>query len=97
MSDLAAIAGLSPSAFHRHFRALTGMTPLTFQKQLRLMEARRLMLTGNISAESAAFAVGYASASQFSREYARLFGAPPRRDIVRLQPPDAGVNLREKG
>jgi AraC-like DNA-binding protein len=97
ISDLAAIAGLSPSAFHRHFRALTGMTPLNFQKQLRLMEARRLMLTGNISAESAAFAVGYASASQFSREYARLFGAPPRRDIVRLQPPDAGVNLQEKG
>ena len=87
ISDLAAIAGLSPSAFHRHFRALTGMTPLNFQKQLRLMEARRLMLTGPLSAESAAFAVGYASASQFSREYARLFGAPPRRDIVRLQSP----------
>ncbi|PLR50172.1 AraC family transcriptional regulator (plasmid) [Chimaeribacter arupi] len=84
ISDLAAIAGLSPSAFHRHFRALTGMTPLNFQKQLRLMEARRLMMAGNISAESAAFSVGYASASQFSREYARLFGAPPRRDIARL-------------
>ena len=87
ISDLAAIAGLSASAFHRHFKALTGMTPLNFQKQLRLMEARRLMLAGPLSAESAAFAVGYASASQFSREYARLFGAPPRRDITRLHTP----------
>lgn len=85
IEDLAARAGLSATAFHRKFKVMTGMTPVQFQKQLRLMEARRLMLSGGISVEAAAFEVGYASPSQFSREYARLFGAPPRRDIERFQ------------
>ncbi|WP_167771719.1 helix-turn-helix domain-containing protein [Bradyrhizobium frederickii] len=79
--DLAALAGLSPTAFHRQFKAMTAMTPVQFQKQIRLMEARRLMLSREMSAETVAFEVGYASPSQLSREYARLFGAPPRRDI----------------
>ncbi|GAA0657371.1 AraC-like DNA-binding protein [Sphingomonas insulae] len=82
---IAAAAGMSPSSLHQHFKAVTRMTPLAYQKQLRLQEARRLMLSGNTSAGSAGFAVGYESATQFNREYARLFGAPPRRDIERLQ------------
>jgi transcriptional regulator GlxA family with amidase domain len=84
VDDLAALAGLSPTAFHRQFKAMTAMTPVQFQKQIRLMEARRLMLSREMSAETVAFEVGYASPSQFSREYARLFGAPPRRDIGKL-------------
>ncbi|WP_417310046.1 AraC family transcriptional regulator N-terminal domain-containing protein [Devosia sp.] len=81
---LAAMAAMSPTAFHRQFKALTAMTPVQYQKQMRLMEARRLMLVESCSAETVAFRVGYASPSQFSREYARFFGAPPRRDIARL-------------
>jgi AraC-like DNA-binding protein len=76
---------MSPSAFHRQFKALTSMTPLQYQKQLRLLEARHLMVTGDANAEVAAYQVGYESASQFSREYARMFGAPPRRDIASLK------------
>jgi AraC-like DNA-binding protein len=85
VDEIAAAAGMSASSLHEHFKAVTRMTPLEYQKQLRLQEARRLMLSGGASAGSAGFAVGYDSASQFSREYARLFGAPPRRDIARLQ------------
>jgi AraC-like DNA-binding protein len=81
IEELAAIAHLSPSAFHRQFKALTSLTPLQYQKQLRLLEARRLMVAEAASAETAAFKVGYESASQFSREYARMFGRPPRRDV----------------
>jgi AraC-like DNA-binding protein len=77
---LAAAAGMSPSSFHQHFRAVTSLSPLQFQKQLRLIEARRLMMSEGSSASSAAFAVGYESVSQFTREYARMFGAPPARD-----------------
>lgn len=76
---------MSPSAFHRHFKALTSMTPLQYQKRLRLLEARSLMITDAANVETAAFAVGYESASQFNREYARMFGAPPRRDFVALR------------
>jgi AraC-like DNA-binding protein len=83
--DLAANAHMSPSTFRHHFRAVTGMSPLQYQKQLRLQEARQLMLTQNFDAGSAGVRVGYESASQFSREYARLFGAPPLRDIQRLR------------
>ena len=86
IDDLAAIAQLSPSAFHRQFKALTSVTPLQYQKQLRLLEARHLMLAGLANAESAAYRVGYESPSQFSREYARMFGAPPRRDVAALNP-----------
>ena len=75
---------MSPSRFHHHFRQLTAMSPLQFQKHLRLNEARRLMLTEQLDASTAAFNVGYESPSQFSREYSRQFGAPPRRDMERL-------------
>jgi AraC-like DNA-binding protein len=85
IEDLAATAGMSPSAFHRQFKALTSMSPLQYQKHLRLLEARHLMMTGAANAETAAFQVGYESASQFSREYSRMFGAPPRRDIATLR------------
>jgi AraC-like DNA-binding protein len=85
VGELASAAKMSPSSFHQHFKALTSMTPLQYQKQLRLLEARRLMLAGAISATSAAYQVGYESASQFSREYTRLFGTPPRRSIAELR------------
>jgi AraC-like DNA-binding protein len=85
IEDLAAAAQMSASAFHRQFRRLTSMTPLQYQKQMRLLEARRLMVGEAASAETAAFAVGYESASQFSREYSRMFGLPPRRDARLLQ------------
>jgi AraC-like DNA-binding protein len=85
IGEIAAAAGMSPSSLHEHFKSVTKMTPLEYQKQLRLQEARRLMLSGSTTASSAGFAVGYESPSQFNREYARLFGAPPRRDIEQLQ------------
>ncbi len=85
IGDLAAIAQLSPSAFHRQFKAVTAMTPLQYQKQLRLLEARRLMITGAANVEDAAFRVGYESPSQFSREYGRTFGLSPRRDVNLLK------------
>src|SRR5438128_224372 len=83
--DLADRAHMSPSTFRQHFRALTGVSPLQYQKQLRLQEARQLMLNESLDAGSAAVRTGYESASQFSREYSRLFGAPPQRDIKRLR------------
>ncbi len=78
---LAAVAGMSPSSFHQHFRAVTSLSPLQFQKQLRLIEARRLMLREGASASRAAFSVGYESVPQFTREYGRMFGLPPVRDL----------------
>jgi AraC-like DNA-binding protein len=84
IEDLAGKVGLSVSAFHNHFRSMTAMSPLQFQKKMRLNEARRLMLAEHIDASKAAFEVGYESPSQFSREYSRLFGAPPMRDIKNL-------------
>lgn len=80
IEQLATVAGMSPSSFHRHFRAVTSLSPLQFQKQLRLIEARRLMQAEGASASSAAFLVGYESVQQFTREYGRLFGLPPVRD-----------------
>jgi AraC-like DNA-binding protein len=85
VEDLAEVAHMSVSAFHRQFKALTSYTPLQYQKHLRLLEARRLMVAHGFNVEAAAFEVGYESPSQFSREYARLFGAPPKRDVQRLQ------------
>lgn len=85
MDDLAAQAHMSPSTFRQHFRAVTGMSPLQYQKQLRLQAARQLMLSQNIDASSAGGLVGYESSSQFSREYSRLFGEPPQRDIKRIR------------
>lgn len=84
IEELAARVQMSPSSLHFHFRQLTAMSPLQYQKWLRLSEARRLMLNEHLDAASAAFQVGYESPSQFSREYSRLFGAPPKRDIEGL-------------
>lgn len=81
---LAELAGMSPASFHRHFKAATAMSPLQYQKMLRLQEARRLIIT-SADAARAGHMVGYESASQFSREYARMFGAPPGRDGERLR------------
>jgi AraC-like DNA-binding protein len=83
--DLAASVHMSPSTFRQHFRAVAGMSPMQYLKQLRLQEARQLMLNQGIDAGTAGVRVGYESASQFSREYARLFGAPPSRDIRRMR------------
>ncbi len=80
VAKLAAAAGMSRSAFHQHFRSVTTLSPLQFQKQLRLVEARRLLHAGGLTASRAAFDVGYESISQFSREYTRLFGLPPGKD-----------------
>jgi AraC-like DNA-binding protein len=85
IDDLASDANMSPSTFRQHFRAFTGMSPLQYQKELRLQEARRLMLHQHVDATQAAGLVGYASASQFSRDYSSRFGAPPHRDVRRLQ------------
>jgi len=85
IDDLAAQVRMSSSTFHHHFRSMTALSPLQFQKQLRLQEARRLMLAEHMDAATAAFQVGYESPSQFSREYNRLFGAPPLRDITSLR------------
>ena len=90
IDDLAAQASMSSSTFHHHFRSMTALSPLQFQKQLRLQEARRLMLAERMDAANAAFQVGYESPSQFSREYNRLFGAPPLRDITNLRQMVAG-------
>ena len=85
IDELAGTAGMSCSAFHRHFKAITSMTPLQYQKNLRLLEARRLLMADAANVEAAAWQVGYESPSQFSREYARMFGSPPKRDIVGLR------------
>jgi len=85
IDDLAAHSGMSTSSFHQHFRSLTAMTPLQYQKRLRLNEARQLMLMKRLDAGTAGFQVGYESQSQFSREYSRFFGAPPSRDIKNLR------------
>ncbi len=84
VDELAEMANMSTSTFHHHFRSMTALSPLQYQKQLRLQEARRLMLTERLDAATASFEVGYESPSQFSREYSRLFGAPPQRDIKNL-------------
>jgi AraC-like DNA-binding protein len=85
IEELAAVAAMSRSALHAHFKTVTTMSPLQYQKQLRLQEARRLMLGQAMDAARAAYEVGYESPSQFSREYRRLFGNPPARDIARLK------------
>jgi AraC-like DNA-binding protein len=88
VEDLAHIAAMSVSTFHHHFRMLTAMSPLQYQKQFRLQAARGRMLLGGLDAASAAFEVGYESASQFNREYNRFFGQPPMRDVRALRAPD---------
>lgn len=83
VEELASVAGMSPSSFHQHFRAVTSLSPLQFQKQLRLIEARRMMLAEGATSSIAAFSVGYESVQQFTREYRRLFGLPPVKEIQR--------------
>lgn len=85
IEELAGMVNMSKSAFHHHFRELTAMSPLQYQKTLRLNEARRMMLAERLDASTAAFNVGYESTSQFSREYSRHFGAPPMRDVAALR------------
>ena len=85
VESLAKHVRMSPSAFHLHFKGVTALSPLQYQKRLRLQEARRLMLGEGLEAAEAAFRVGYESPSQFSREYRRLFGAPPRRDVAAVK------------
>src|SRR5947209_3121654 len=85
VDELASMAGMSRSTLHHHFRGLTALSPLQFQKQLRLQTARQKMLTQELDAASAAFAVGYESPSQFNREYKRFFGKPPKRDVQALR------------
>jgi AraC-like DNA-binding protein len=85
IENIAREMGMSVSGFHHHFKSVTAMSPLQFQKQLRLQEARRLMLGENLDATGAAYRVGYDDASHFNREYKRLFGAPPMRDVERLR------------
>lgn len=82
---VAAEAGMSPSSLHAHFKAVTALTPLQYQKRLRLQEAQRLIYAGAMDAASAAFHTGYDSPSQFSRDYRRVFGAPPIRDVARMR------------
>ena len=85
IEQLAEAARMSASSFHQHFKALTSMTPLQYQKQLRLLEARRVMVTEAVSVAEAAYQVGYESPSQFSREYSRMFGVAPKQDVLKLQ------------
>ncbi len=85
VEDMADLAGMSVSSFHYHFKEVTAMSPLQYQKRLRLVEARRMMLSDQLDAASTAYRVGYESPSQFSREYSRMFGNPPGRDIESLR------------
>lgn len=85
IENMARSLGMSVSGFHHHFKSVTAMSPLQFQKQIRLQEARRLMLGEELDAASAGFRVGYDDASHFSREYKKLFGAPPQRDVAELR------------
>jgi AraC-like DNA-binding protein len=85
MDDIAQELGMSVSGFHHHFKSVTAMSPLQFQKQIRLQEARRLMLSHDLDAASAGFRVGYEDPAYFSREYKKLFGTPPQRDIAQLR------------
>lgn len=85
IDEVAEVAGMSRSTLHAHFKAVTSMSPLEFRTQLRLQEARRLMVADAVDAASAGFRVGYESPSQFSRDYARVFGLPPARDADRLR------------
>jgi AraC-like DNA-binding protein len=78
------MAAMSPSAFHRHFKSATALSPIQFQKRIRLLQARLLLISGGLKASDVAFDVGYESATQFTREYARFFGAPPAKDAARI-------------
>ncbi|MVV51754.1 AraC family transcriptional regulator [Pseudomonas sp. PB120] len=96
VEPLAAMADMSVAAFYRHFKAITAMTPIQYQKRLRLLRARWLLLFETHNAAAIAFTVGYESASQFSREYARLFGLPPARDAARFKNPADVIDSDQK-
>ncbi|HVY98557.1 MAG TPA: AraC family transcriptional regulator [Dongiaceae bacterium] len=85
VEELAGVAGMSPASFYRHFKSVTAVSPLQYQKQIRLLEARARLIAGPQNVAAIGFDVGYESPSQFSREYSRLFGAPPARDLARLR------------
>ena len=85
IEEVARELGMSVSGFHHHFKSVTAMTPLQYQKQIRLQEARRLMLGESLDAATAGFRVGYQDPAYFSRDYKRQFGAPPQQDISRLR------------
>jgi AraC-like DNA-binding protein len=85
IEEIARELGMSVSGFHHHFKSVTSMSPLQFQKQIRLQEARRLMLGEDLDAASAGYRVGYEDPSYFSRDYKKVFGAPPQRDVARLR------------
>jgi AraC-like DNA-binding protein len=95
IEEIARELGMSASGFHHHFKALTAMSPLQFQKQLRLQEARRLMLGEGLDAANAGFRVGFDDASYFNREYKKLFGEPPMRDVERLREDTSNRALHE--
>ncbi|CAI9121891.1 AraC family transcriptional regulator [Brytella acorum] len=99
IAEVARLAAMSPSSFHRHFRAATMMSPLQYRTRLRLQEARRQLMSGGVDAAEVGFAVGYDSPSQFSREYRRMFGSPPARDAQRIRTENAtgmrGLELAE--
>lgn len=97
IDDIARELGMSVSGFHAHFKTVTAMSPLQFQKQLRLQEARRLMFSENLDAAEAGFRVGYEDASHFNREYKRLFGNPPMRDIEGLRDMAGTYGARKRG
>ncbi|WP_318503123.1 AraC family transcriptional regulator [Bacillus sp. T3] len=97
IEELAEIAKLSVSSLHRHFKEVTAMSPIQFQKQLRLQEARSLLLSESADAAEVAFRVGYESPSQFSREYSRMFGFPPKEDIKRLRANDDESEMNNLG
>lgn len=100
IADVAGIAGMSLSTFHRHFRAATNMSPMQYRTHLRLQEARRRMVSEHIDAAQAAFSVGYESPSQFSREYKRMFGRPPAQDVKAVgvsQDAEAAPNIKRAG
>lgn len=90
VEELAGLVGMSVTSFHRHFKAVTAYSPLAFQRHLRLIEAQRLLASGTTNVTRAAFATGYASSSQFSREYKSMFGVPPIRAALQRQKPAAG-------
>ena len=96
VEPLAELTGMSVASFYRHFKAITAMTPIQYQKRLRLLKARRLLLFEPRDAAAIGFSVGYESASQFSREYARMFGLPPVRDMARLKMPASAEPVSAK-
>jgi transcriptional regulator GlxA family with amidase domain len=85
VEQLARMTSMSVSAFHRHFKAVTAMSPIQFQKRIRLLQARQLLISQSVNASSVAYDIGYESASQFTREYARFFGAPPATDAAQIR------------